>query len=414
MKPAFSLYLSGILLLIGAILIAPYGDFNQIDNMPEFCLGSGIMCLGFIFSWRNYSLSVWWFWLVAIATRIVLLFMYPGDDIWRYLWEGYIQTQGFNPYDFAPNATELIPYRTSWWMLINHQNVSAIYPPMTQLGFRFLATISPQVWLFKISFIAADLVTCWLLTRKFSYWQTTLYAWNPLVIYVFAGGGHYDSWFLLCLVAAWLLWESNYWQSAILIGIGIAIKWICLPILAFVTWQTWRKINFRWAIIILICGLLPIIISALFFCSFDRCYLIPTDSNFVERGRSAEFIPYFLAKIWQSSRQTNDIFAIPLAIGSLFLLWKAKTFHQFSQGYFFTLLIISPIIHAWYFTWIIPFAVATQNWGVRLLSISAFIYFVLPYRQALGFDNWRLTTTETLCLWLPLIAGYFFQKNQEP
>jgi hypothetical protein len=184
--------------------------------------------------------------------------------------------------------------------------------------------------------------------------------------------------------------------------------------LAFVTWQTWRKINFRWAIIILICGLLPIIISALFFCSFDRCYLIPTDSNFVERGRSAEFIPYFLAKIWQSSRQTNDIFAIPLAIGSLFLLWKAKTFHQFSQGYFFTLLIISPIIHAWYFTWIIPFAVATQNWGVRLLSISAFIYFVLPYRQALGFDNWRLTTTETLCLWLPLIAGYFFQKNQEP
>ena len=77
-------------------------------------------------------------------------------------------------------------------------------PPLTQLGFRTLAAISPSVILFKTSFAIADLLICWLLTRRFTSRQTTLYAWNPLVIYSFAGGGHYDSWFILPLVAAWL------------------------------------------------------------------------------------------------------------------------------------------------------------------------------------------------------------------
>jgi len=74
-------------------------------------------------------------------------------------------------------------------------------------------------------------------------------------------------------------------------------------------------------------------------------------------------------------------------------------------GFFVSLLIISPIIHAWYFTWMIPFAIGTKNWGVRLVSISAFVYFALPYRQALGDRNWNLTDTETWLLWLPFILG---------
>jgi hypothetical protein len=148
------------------------------------------------------------------------------------------------------------------------------------------------------------------------------------------------------------------------------------------------------------------------FCNFESCYLIPTDSNFVDRGRSAELVPYLLAKIWKGSLQTNNIFAIPLGLAVVFSLWKAKTFPQFTQRYFFALLTISPIVHAWYFTWIIPFAVATQNWGVRLVSISAFIYFVLPYRQSLGYNNWRLTDIETLCLWLPFVLGYFLKSRK--
>ena len=278
-----------------------------------------------------------------------------------------------------------------------------------------------------MAFAIADLLICWLLTRKYSYLQTTFYAWNPLVIYSFTGGAHYDSWFILPLVAAWLWWERQDWRqnyrrpnyaqnvpvlswlgSSCLIGISIAVKWISLPILSFIAWQAWRKINFKTAIISLIIGILPLCLASLAFCLPDHCSLIPTNSTFVSYGRSAELIPYLLGQVWQTSRDNNSIFAIPLGLAVIVLLLQAPSFQQFSLGYFFSLLTISPIIHGWYFTWIIPFAVGTQNWGVRLVSLSAFVYFVLPYRQALGHSHWRLSGSETWLLWLPFVAGYFW------
>ena len=403
------LWLSVILLLIGAVMTLPYGDFRNPENVVSFGYGMGIMSLGFICSWRIKDLNCWWFWLVAIATRVILLFMYPGDDIWRYLWEGQIQLQGFSPYDFAPNAPELIPYRTPWWSQINHQSVSAIYPPLTQWGFRGLAALNPSVILFKSSFAISDLVICWLLTLRFSYLRATLYSWNPLVIYSFAGGGHYDSWFILPLVVAWFWFDSDRWQlalSALFVGISVAIKWISLPILGFVAWVAWCKFNLPTAIVVAICGVLPFALATWSFCGLDACSLVPTSSTFVSHGRSAEFLPHLLAQVWQPSLKTNSILAIPLALFCLFLILKTRNFQLFSQNFFAGLLLISPIIHGWYFTWIIPFAVATTNWGVRLISISALIYFRLPYRQALGDRHWNLTDLETALLWLPFILGY--------
>ena len=414
--------LSAFFLCFGAIMASPYGDFREAANVVDFGYGMAVMGLGFALSWNLKSLNAWWFWLVAIATRLVLLFIYPGDDIWRYLWEGYIQTQGFSPYDFAPNAAELISYRTEWWSQINHQDVSAIYPPLTQLGFRILATISPSVFLFKISFAIADLAICWLLSKKFTYLQTSLYAWSPIVIYSFAGGGHYDSWFILPLVAAWLWWEqpgqiklkvkqkevkqSSPIVISCLLGISIAVKWISLPILGFLSWITWRRINLKTALLVGICGVLPIVLTSLSFCNADACSLIPSSSTFVSHGRSAEFFPHLLAKLWQPSVKINSIFALPLGLISIIIFFASSSFQQFTLGFFASLLLISPIIHSWYFTWIIPFAVGTKNWGVRLGSLSAFVYFILPYRQALGDRNWNLTDLETWLLWLPFILGF--------
>ena len=421
------LWLAALCLVIGAVIIAPYGDFRQPENVVRFGYGVAVMYLGFIASWKLRGLTWKWFWAIAIATRLILLPMYPGDDIWRYLWEGNIQNLGFSPYDFAPNAAELIPYRTEWWSQINHSGVTAIYPPLSQLGFRGLASISPSVILFKSSFAIADLSICWLLTRKFTYRAASLYAWNPLVIYSFAGGGHYDSWFILPLVAAWILWDReiqlkdttavnspSLWLVSFLIGVSIAIKWISLPILGFISWIALLKINLKTAIFIILLGIVPISMSALAFCSPDSCSLIPTSSTFVSHGRSAEFLPHLLAKVWHPSTESNSIFALPLGFVALLLLAKLRNLQQFAIAFFASLLIISPIIHGWYFTWIVPFAVGIKNWGVRLVSISAFVYFLLPYRQALGDRNWQLTDNETWLLWLPFIFGlshYYWRSH---
>ncbi len=449
------LLLSSILILVGAIIIIPYGDFQEPGTVIKFWIGISIMSLGFIISWAIKSINFVWFWSITILARLILIPMEPWSDIWRYLWEGYIQNLGFSPYDLAPNAVELIPYRTEWWSLINNPDTSAIYPPLSQLGFRALAAINPSVLIFKLAFVWADLGICWLLSRKFSLEKILIYAWNPLIIYSFAGGAHYDSWFILPLVAAWLTFDNYRWYwSSFLIGISVAIKWMSLPILCFVVWhkilekqeantdRNWqineldkssilanreRKLKLACTKLtgnilyrkikqvgfLLLVGLLPMCIAALNFCEPGKCSLIPTSSNFVVNGRSAEFIPYLVSLISEQSTKYNWIYGIPLCLGIGVLIWNSHKFVNFAESYFFLLLTLSPIVHAWYFTWLIPFAVATRNLGIKWVSLSTFIYFVLTYRQTLGDNSWFLTPMERYWLWLPLIIGFIWSQWTE-
>lgn len=368
------------------------------------------MSSGFLLSWTLPDLSSAWFWSITILTRLLLLPMYPSDDIWRYLWEGHIQNLGFSPYNLPPNAPELIPYRTDWWALMNNLDTAAIYPPLTQLGFRALALISISVLLFKLAFVLADLGACWLLSKAWGDRRTILYAWNPLVIYSFAGGGHYDSWFILPLVAGWLAWDRRHWAwSALLVGLSVAIKWMSLPVLAFLALRAKRK----YAPIILLIGILPTLATAIGFCHDRTCSLIPTRSTFVSHGRSAEFIPDLVSLVWPASSEANWIYALPLGLVAIVLLWRCPSFVNFVEWYFFALLTLSPIVHAWYFTWSIPFAVATRNLGLRLVSLSAFVYFALKYRQSLGNLDWQLTPLETYWLWLPFILGFLASKLRQ-
>jgi glycosyltransferase involved in cell wall biosynthesis len=393
---------SALLLVWGAALIIPHGDFQQAGQVPPFWVGIGVMGAGFVASWKLRSISAAWFWGIAILTRLLLLPMHPSDDIWRYLWEGYIQNLGFSPYEQPPNALVLLPYRTEWWAWMNHLDTAAIYPPVAQLGFRLLAAIEPTVWLFKLAFILADLAVCWLLSQRWGYLQTLLYAWNPLVIYSIAGGGHYDSWLILPLVAAWLAIDQNRWAwGAVWLGVSAGMKWVSLPLVAFLIW----RLKVKQVVIMLLLFLLPLLLTALPFCQDGTCTLIPIGSGFVSYGRSAEWVPYFLSQVWPPAAQQNWIFAIPLGLVMLGLLWRCRQFVRVAEGFFVALLMLSPIVHAWYFTWLVPFAVTTRNLGVRLVSLSSFIYFALKHRQALGSPDWVLTPVERYWLWMSLILG---------
>ncbi|XQQ05601.1 MAG: hypothetical protein EDM05_66015 [Leptolyngbya sp. IPPAS B-1204] len=273
------------------------------------------------------------------------------------------------------------------------------------------------------------------------------------MIYSFAGAAHYDSWFLLPIVVAWLMFDSaiqpqssqpqssqpqssrRSWSMAPLvskltsagwIGLSVAIKWMSLPLLGFVIWQTLKQTlrqpvlkypRFRYAQVksvgwVMLCGSLPLLLAAVPFCQGGVCTLVPTGSVFVSHGRSAELIPYGVSLIWQPARWENWLYAIPLGLVIGWLLLRAKYFLVFTEWYFFALLILSPIVHAWYFTWLIPFGVASRNWGTRLVSLSAFIYFVLPHRQALGNRDWLLLPLERGILWAPLLLGWLWMVIQ--
>ena len=408
--------LCALLLVGGAAWMAPHGQVSDWQVLQAFWGAVAVMGLGFALSWRIVALPAVWFWGVAIATRLLLLAMEPGDDVWRYLWEGTIQQHGFNPYELAPDATALQALRPAWWGQINHPAVTAIYPPLTQLGFRLLTLVPAQVLLFKLAFLACDLGLCALLSRRFGAASALLWAWNPLVIYSFSGGAHYDSWFLLPLVAAWFLFDrppepgpgsgpglAGRWAlGALLIGVSVAIKWVSLPLLAYPCWLALRSGRALLALGLGLLGLLPLGLGSMAYCDSIRCPLIPTGSAFVTQARSAEFVPHLLARIWPASSSSNAIHLLPLLLVVALLLWRCRRFGGFAQAYWFALLTLSPIVHLWYFSWIVPFAVPTANWGVRLVSLSGFIYFVLLHRK----PDWNLLEIERALIWIPFVAGF--------
>lgn len=135
------------------------------------------------------------------------------------------------------------------------------------------------------------------------------------------------------------------------------------------------------------------------------CPVVPLSSPFVIYGRSAALIPQFVAMMWPASGKANWIYALPLMGVILWNFRRSVSISQFMGRYFVTLMLLSPIIHAWYFTWLMPFAVASQSWGARLVSLSVFVYFALPYGLAVGIEDWRLNALQYGLLWVPFVIG---------
>jgi hypothetical protein len=401
--------ISALLLVLGAVILQRLGGLEDASGLRGFWTGASLMGAGYAISWRAAVVSPALFWGVAIGTRLILIGMEPGVDIWRYLWEGLIQLQGFSPFHLSPDAPVLESLRTAWWDRVGFRDTTAIYPPLSQLLFRSLAAISPSVVLFKASFLLADLGVCWLLCRAFGEERACLYAWNPLVIYSFSGGGHVDSWFLLAVVSAWLIeegcigcpWGRPWRWSALLLGISVALKWVSLPLLVFLILQALgQRLPLR-ALQIALLGTLPLLLTALPFCGLGSCPLVPLDSQFVSHGRTADLIPHLLARIWPSTLDSNAIPMALLAVVVLLLLGRARSMNRFIQLYWPILLLMSPIVHAWYLTWWIPFGVPGRNWGTRLIGLSGFAYFPLPATP----PDWAISDPQRLLLWLPALFG---------
>ncbi len=409
-------FLSVLFLLGGSLLMLPYGRLNEFGTVPYFLLGALALCFGFICSWQILTLSPILFWGVAILTRFLLLWQVPGDDIYRYVWEGRVLLSGINPYLHAPDASILEGLRDTVWKAVEYKGVTAIYPPLTEFLFAFFSLLSSTPFFFKIIFAIADLMIVILLVREFGQRKARLYGWNPLVIYCFAGGGHYDSLFILALVIGWLSYRrERIILAALFIGVAIALKWIALPLAGWILWRTLYSKQYRAILPILLALSLPMIGSwvLLSFWTDEWTFQI-FPKQFTQYVRSVEFIPAIVGHFWKESLKHNDWFLIPLALFWLVVIIRARSFEKAIEWIFFLLWIFSPMMHAWYFTWIIPFAVLTRNRGSIAISISGFFYFAIHhYFQSPG-GQWALPPQIAFLMWSPLILGFLWSMGTPP
>lgn len=416
-------YAGGGLLLVGAWWMARQGDFAVAGTVPWFLAAATVMSVGWLIAGRPREIPVWWFWGVAVAARLLVVPMVPGDDVWRYLWEGQIQLAGYSPYLLAPSAAELEALRTPTWSLINHPDATAIYPPVAQLFLRLAAAIGGGVVGLKLWFLVADAVAIWLLARRFGRGATLLYAWNPLLIYVGVGGAHYEPLLLLAAIAGWLAWtRSGQTQSNLLgdfrsgasawwLGVAAGIKWITAPLLAWCAWSRLRAGEWRSALVLGGVGAVPVLLSlAWFWWDFGAIGpLAPQD--FVREARTSEFVPWLIEMVWPDSAYRNGLLIWFFAPVAAWIFFRAKTLEGFAEWFLFALLLFAPSVHAWYFVWLLPWAVATRNAGTIAISVNGFIYFWLWHTLKVH-GEWTQSPAEKLLLWGPLIIGFWWSRRR--
>lgn len=181
--------------------------------------------------------------LIGLAGRAIFLPYPPGNDIYRYIWEGAIQLEGFNPYLYSPDHPELARISSGElapiWAGINHRSLPAIYPPASELLFLVLALASPTALAFKGAMIAFEVGTLLFLTlllkRKDLHPARLLfYAANPLVIVFLSGEGHIDAFQVFLLTGAvYFLAGRREGLGSFLLGAACLAKYLAVVTVPF-------------------------------------------------------------------------------------------------------------------------------------------------------------------------------------
>jgi hypothetical protein len=166
--------------------------------------------LGLLIWSEKRGISKHWMWGGALLFRIILLFTTPtlSDDVYRYLWDGYVANEGVSPYAYAINAPELdyldIPQRA----MANNAWMASPYLPAAQAVFFGVTAVFPlQPFYLQLAMVICELYAAWILARLLALaflppQRLLIYLWNPLVIVEVAHGAHIDAWMLLLALLA--------------------------------------------------------------------------------------------------------------------------------------------------------------------------------------------------------------------
>jgi hypothetical protein len=172
----------------------------------------------------------------GIIFRLTLLFSDTIEeiDLYRYLWDGAVVTQGVSPFRYAPQQVlaasddgtlpaelarlvrlrDRSPEMTAILKLIHFGELPTIYPPVSQGVFAACAWLTPQsaplsarMILMKSWFVAFDLATLLLVIRLLALagrplGMALIYAWCPLLIKEVANSGHLDALAIFLTTAA--------------------------------------------------------------------------------------------------------------------------------------------------------------------------------------------------------------------
>lgn len=359
------------------------------------------------FAGRHLALFVL---VVGLAARGVLFADAPivEDDYYRYLFDGALTANGFNPFAFSPQdalsgaavpdgVAALAAVGASVVEAINYPGIRTIYPPTAQAAFALAYWIEPwSLDALRLVLLSADLAVFLLLAALLKRFARSalwliLYWWNPLVLYSTYQAAHMDVLMLPLIVGALHLVIRRRPQMAVT-ALALAAGVKVWPALLIPSALRYRRSDWR-----------PILSGGAVGGGLIAVLFLPVLKAGV--GGDSGFAVY--TQYWQNNAPLLAILkaALPgdaatanaVARGLLGLVAVAVAFAVNRQPAHdeatvmrrfaivaVTAFLLSPAQFPWYFLWVAPFLAIVPNPALLLLTALLPLWLIRAWLELRG------------------------------
>jgi len=309
-------------------------------------------------------------------------FLVYDHDVWRYLWDGHVWAHGENAYAYAPGDRAVDRFAdpdapldaTARWVWtdvranVNYPTIPTVYPPLAQVVFRLSHALAPgSVFVMKLVLLAFELLGIGLLAATLrvlgrSAREVAWYAWNPLMIKVFAGSAHVDAIVVAALAATiYFIVRERPALASISIAMAVLAKLSPLIVVPFVLRRTgWR---YGWLIAgVIVAGFLPFASVGLGVLDGVRAF---AGSWVFNAG------PFYVVE-WVIGLGVEQPAAIARAVVGLLVValvarWYVRDGGESTEFAWFVAaslgltVVLSPTVMPWYLAWVLPAALIARQ-----------------------------------------------------
>jgi hypothetical protein len=204
--------------------------------------------------------------------------------------------------------------------------------------------------------------------------------------------------------AKWLLAVG----AATLLGLAISIKLIPLLLLPLCVFALRTR-----AVVLAVSLLIPASLSLLY--GYPAVPIWDSVNSFAYVTRLNDLFWWMIEEtVWPNPRQKNYhynvvIVATVCAVSLLF-------FRNWKRGMLWVLgvaLVLTPVLHPWYLTWILPIAAWRRIQPWQVLSVTMFAYFLF-WNERLFMLPWRSESWLRAMIMIPPIIATVFFFLQKP
>ncbi len=397
--------------ILGLLFCIPciYYLIYSCNYYSGFISASTILALSFFFQSIVYILLCFWrdkliyrvLVFYSIFSHFILIFapVVLTSDIYRYLWEGFVIRNGFNPYKYSPdnlNLQFLQNVKTHIWLGVDHKHLSAIYPPLSEYFLKIFGTteIVWKVFIFFCNLLTLYISSLVLKIKKIKKENLFFLAFLPVFLIETTWSGHLEAILILLTVLFCCFFElykrkqskKNILFLALSMSSLVCIKYVSiLPIGIFIL-KEYRAFKNSDLYLLVLSSVLLIFLMFLPFFDYDLSVFSSLEV-YLKHWRHNDSLLHLFGTLtgadWdklETFSYIKNLLLLFFIISTLFLIRKFKDPYKISALSFGIFLLCSSTVHPWYVLWFacfLPFY--NSKWLIAFAVLVPISYYSQIY-----------------------------------